>query len=355
MTIIQFIFYIIALPCALSAIFVYLAILFSKKHNLYDETGGRKIHSGNIPRIGGAGFALAYILSSLVLHFRFQDLQLLNSNFFYIILGGCIIFVMGLWDDIKNWRAIFKLLIQSCAAIIVLYGGYTFKKISFGPIGFFWYMGPETYVITFLWIIGITNAINLVDGIDGQAGCLGASVLLTYAAVYYSIGVNSMITLRVLILAFSIVGFLFFNLSRPNAKIFMGDCGSQILGFVLAILPLIPTPAGYEAAGVQFAAVILMLPIFDTVAAIWRRLREKRPIGEGDKFHLHHKLMLIGFSPRGALGVFMILQLIINLFAGMAIILQGVQALVVLVGLILVGILFFTLIHYEKEKIINKK
>ena len=98
-----------------------------------------------------------------------------------------------------------------------------------------------------------------------------------------------------------------------------------------------------------------MLPIFDTVAAIWRRVREKRPIGEGDKFHLHHKLMLIGFSPRGALSVFMILQLIINLFAGMAIILQGVRALVVLIGLILVGLLFFTLIHYEKEKIINKK
>ncbi|WP_147624423.1 MraY family glycosyltransferase [Treponema denticola] len=355
MTAIQFILYIIAIPCALSAFFVYLAILFSKKHNLYDKTGGRKIHSGNIPRIGGVGFGFAYIISSLILHFRFPELRLLHLNFFYIALGCLLIFIMGLWDDIKNWRAIFKLLVQSCAAIIVLYGGYTFKKISFGPIGFFWYMGPETYVITFLWIIGITNAINLVDGIDGQAGCLGVSVLLTYAAIYYSIGISPIIIFRVLILAFSVVGFLFFNLSRPSAKIFMGDCGSQILGFVLAILPLIPSPEGYEAAGIQFASVILMLPIFDTVAAIWRRVREKRPIGEGDKFHLHHKLMLIGFSPRGALSVFMILQLIINLFAGMAIILQGVCALVVLIGLILVGLLFFTLIHYEKEKIINKK
>ena len=355
MTTIQLVFYIMALPCALSVLFVYLVILFSRKHNLYDETGGRKIHSGNIPRIGGVGFGIAYIISSLILHFRFPELRLLHLNFFYIILGGLLIFIMGLWDDIKNWRAIFKLLIQSCAAIIVLYGGYTFKKISFGPIGFFWYMGPETYVITFLWIIGIINAINLVDGIDGQAGCLGVSVLITYAAIYYSIGISSMIILRVLILAFSVIGFLFFNLSRPSAKIFMGDCGSQILGFVLAILPLIPAPEGFEAAGIQFAAVILMLPILDTVAAIWRRLREKRPIGEGDKFHLHHKLMLIGFSPRGALGIFLIFQLIINLFAGMAIILQGFKAMVVLIGLILVGILFFTLIHYEKEKIINKK
>ena len=355
MTIVQFIFYIIVLPCSLSAFLVYLSIRFSKKHNLYDKTGGRKIHSGNIPRIGGVGFGSAYLISAIILHFRFSDLRLLHSNFFYIAIGSMIIFIMGLWDDIKNWKAIFKLLIQSCAAVIVLYGGYTFKKISFAPIGFFWYMGSETYLITFLWIIGITNAINLVDGIDGQAGCLGVSVLLTYAAIYYVIGISYMIIFRMLILAFAIIGFLFFNLSRPSAKIFMGDCGSQILGFVLAILPLIPSPKGYESAGLQFAAVILMLPIFDTVAAIWRRVRDKHPIGEGDKFHLHHKLMLIGFSPRGALGIFMILQLIINLFAGMAIILQGIQALVVLIGLMLIGILFFTLIHYEKERIVNKK
>ncbi|MGI5085002.1 MraY family glycosyltransferase [Treponema putidum] len=355
MSIIQFVFYIIILPCMSSAFFVYILIRFSKKHNLYDKTGGRKIHSGNIPRIGGVGFGLAYLISSIILHFRFPDLRLMHSNFFYIALGSMIIFIMGLWDDIKNWRAIFKLLVQSCAAVIVLYGGYTFKKISFGPIGFFWYMGPETYLITFLWIIGITNAINLVDGIDGQAGCLGASVLLTYAAIYYAIGISYMIIFRILILAFAIIGFLFFNLSRPKAKIFMGDCGSQILGFVLAILPLIPSPIGYESAGLQFAAVILMLPIFDTFAAIWRRVRDKRPIGEGDKFHLHHKLMLIGFSPRGALYIFMIFQLIIDLFAGMAIVLQGVEALIILIGLILVGLLFFTLIHYEKEKILNKK
>lgn len=351
----QFIFYIIVLPCALSTLFVYLAITFSKKHNLYDKTGGRKIHSGNIPRIGGLGFGSAYLISSLILHFRFPDLQLLHSNFFYIILGGIIIFIMGLWDDIKNWKAVFKLLVQSIAAILVIYGGYTFKKISFGPIGFFWFMGPETYIITFLWIIGITNAINLVDGIDGQAGCLSVSVLLTYVGIYYSAGISHVIIFRLIILVFAVIGFLFFNLARPSAKIFMGDCGSQILGFVLAVLPLMPAASGYEAAGIVFASLILMLPIFDTVAAIWRRLREKRPIGEGDKYHLHHKLILLGFAPRGALGVFMILQIIINLFAYMAIVLQGFDALIILIGLILVGILFFTLIHYEKERIVNKK
>lgn len=352
---VQFIFYIAALPCLISALFVFLTILFSKKHNLYDETGGRKIHSGNIPRLGGLGFGLAYSFSVVILHFRFPSLSLANSNFFYIFAGGTIIFIMGLWDDIKNWRAVFKLLIQSCAAILVIYGGYTFKKISFTPLGFSWSLGYGAYIITFLWIIGITNAVNLMDGIDGQAGCLSISVLLTYAVVYHINGVSQVIILYVLILVFVLVGFLFFNLSRPVAKIFMGDCGSQVLGFALSVLPLIPNPEGYESADIQFAAVILMLPIFDTIAAIWRRLRDKQPVGQGDRFHLHHKLMLIGFSPRGALGIFMIFQIIINLFTALSIILRGFEAMVILMGIILIGVLFFTLIHYEKEKIINKQ
>lgn len=351
----QFIFYIAVLPCLISALLVYLTIIFSRKHNLYDGTGGRKIHSGNIPRLGGLGFSLAYFFSAVILHFRFNYLSLAYSNFVYIFSGGVIIFIMGLWDDIKNWRAIFKLLVQSCAAILVLYGGYMFKNISFAPLGFFWQMGYEAYILTFLWIIGITNAVNLMDGIDGQAGCLSISVLLTYAAVYYIAGVDQSIILHVLILVFVLVGFLFFNLSLPSAKIFMGDCGSQVLGFALSILPLIPNSKGEESAGIQFAVVILMLPIFDTIAAVWRRLRDKQPVGQGDRFHLHHKLILIGFTPRGALGIFIIFQIIINLFTALSIILRGLESMVILMGIILIGILFFTLIHYEKEKIIKKQ
>jgi len=97
-----------------------------------------------------------------------------------------------------------------------------------------------------------------------------------------------------IILASTLIGFLFFNLSRPHAKIFMGDAGSQFLGFVLAVLPLVPRNDGYETAPAPFAAIFLMLPLFDMIAAIWRRIRDKKPILEGDKMHLHHKLMLIG-------------------------------------------------------------
>ena len=130
----------------------------------------------------------------------------------------------------------------------------------------------------------------------------------------------------------------------------MGDAGSQFLGFVLAILPLVPRNDGYETAALPFAIIFMMLPIFDMIAAIWRRIRDKKPIREGDRLHLHHKLMLIGYSPRGALVTVMILQIIIDIFVTLAVISQGLMALVTLIGLSLVGILFFTLIHFEKEK-----
>lgn len=346
----QFIFYIIAFPCGLSSFLVFLTICFSRKHHLYDDVGGRKIHSGEIPRLGGIGFVSAFLISLLLLHIRFPRFQLLQSNIIYIIIATTLIFIMGLWDDIKNWKAVWKFLLQCAAAGLVLYAGFRFTKISFAPIGFFWRFGILSYPITFLWIIGITNAVNLMDGIDGQAACLSGSLLLSYSIIFYVLNVSILLVYICLILTFATLGFLFFNLSVPKAKIFMGDCGSQFFGFILSVLPLMQRADGGEAATLPFAIIFLMLPIFDVIAAVWRRIRDKHPISEGDKFHLHHKLMLIGFSSRGALLVFMILQIVIDLFVTMAVILQGVMALFTLLGLALVGILFFTLIHYEKNK-----
>ena len=321
----QLIIFTMLIPCAMSALFVYLVILFAKRHNLYDAVGGRKIHSGNIPRLGGVGFFSAFVVSVFITYCKFPGSIVITHQFTAIIIGGCLIFFMGLWDDLKNWRALYKLIIQLIAAGIVAYAGFRFTRLSFDLIGLSIPFGIFAYPITVLWIAGVTNAVNLMDGIDGQVGCLSVALFMSYIV-------------------------LFFNLARPTAKIFMGDAGSQFLGFVLAVLPLVPRNDGYETAAIPFAVILMMLPIFDMIAAIWRRIREKRPIREGDRMHLHHKLMLIGYSPRGALAVVMTLQIIINIFATLAIISQGLMALVTLIGLLLVGILFFALIHVEKEK-----
>ena len=339
------------IPCTISAFFVYLVILFAKRHNLYDDVGGRKIHSGKIPRLGGIGFFLSFVLSIFIIYFKFPGSIVITRQFTAIIIGGLLIFFMGLWDDLKNWRAIYKLIVQLIAAGIVVYAGFRFTRISFGPIGLFIPFGIFAYPITVLWIAGVTNAVNLMDGIDGQVGCLSVSLLISYIVLFFSDSrPHFSMIYTCIILAAAIIGFLFFNLSRPKAKIFMGDAGSQFLGFVLAILPLIPRNDRYETAAIPFATVFLMLPIFDMIAAIWRRIRDKKPIREGDKMHLHHKLMLIGYSPRGALVAVMILQIIIDIFVTIAVISQGLMALATLIGLSLVGILFFALIHFEKEK-----
>ncbi|MGP1577510.1 MAG: MraY family glycosyltransferase [Treponema sp.] len=350
MTPIQFILYILLVPCILSAVFVYLVISFSKQHQLYDSIGGRKIHSGNVPRLGGVGFFTAMIISFAVLYLRLGFSAFDSKRLWFVMVAGALVFAMGLWDDLKNWKASLKFFLQCAAACLVVYAGYRFTRISFAPIGFYWSFGMLSYPITILWIVGVTNAINLMDGIDGQVGCLSASVLVCYAILFAILKENVGVVYLCLVLSSALLGFLFFNLARPQAKIFMGDCGSQFLGFVLAVLPLADKSSGDgEVVSIPFAAVFLMLPIFDTIAAIWRRIRENRPVREGDKFHLHHKLLLIGFSQRGALTTVMILQIIVDLFVTQAIILQGMMALTTLVGLMLVGFLFFALIHFEKE------
>jgi glycosyl transferase, group 4 family len=350
----QFIIFTMLIPCTISALFVYFVILFAKRHNLYDDVGGRKIHSGKIPRLGGIGFFFAFVVSVFITSFTFPGSIVITRQFTAIIIGGCLIFFMGLWDDLKNWRAIHKLIIQLIAAGIVAYAGFRFTRISFAPLGLFIPFGIFAYPITVLWVAGVTNAVNLMDGIDGQVGCLSVSLLISYIVLFFKDAPPyfSMIYFCI-ILAAAIIGFLFFNLSHPTAKIFMGDAGSQCLGFVLAILPLVPRNDGYETAAIPFAIIFMMLPIFDMIAAIWRRVREKRPIREGDRMHLHHKLMLIGYSPRGALVVVMTLQIIIDIFVTLAVISQGLMALVTLIGLLLVGILFFAIIHFEKEKLIQ--
>lgn len=334
----------------MAAFFVYIVILFARRHNLYDEPGGRKIHSEKVPRLGGVGFFAAFIVGFLIIYFRFPDSIVMNKRLLAAIAGSTLVFLMGFFDDLKGWKAAPKLAIQFLAAGIVVYAGYRFTKIGLTFTGICIPLGILAYPLTMLWIAGVTNAINLMDGIDGQVGCLSISLLISYAVLFFNDSPPhfSMIYVCIL-LAASIIGFLFFNLARPKAKIFMGDAGSQFLGFVLAILPLVPRHDGYETTPAPFAVIFLMLPVFDMIAAIWRRIREKRPIREGDRLHLHHKLMLLGYSPRGALAVFMIFQIIIDLFVTLAVIRQGIIAVATLIGLLLVGILFFVLIHLRKE------
>ena len=342
----------IALLCALiiSTVSMPLIILFSKKFNLYDTIDGRKVHTGQISRLGGLGITLAFSVSLIILLLAgyFTDIR---QNILFLVLAAICVTAMGIIDDIVTLPAKTKLVPQILASTLVLVGGFKFSTLSFGIYTI--NLGLLAYPITFVWIIGVTNAVNLIDGIDGQCGGLSVIACVTFCLFFFK-EQNQAAMLICFCLICSVMGFLFFNLPIPKAKIFMGDGGSQTLGFILSVLPLLSSKGSLSTISILYAAATLMIPIFDTIAAVWRRLREHRPIGSPDRYHLHHKLMMFGFSNRQALLIVCIFQTIICIFLCCSIWMGGILGTILLFTIYLMGILFFTVIHIAKVRTLEE-
>lgn len=336
----------------ISVLSIIVIIKLTTKFNIFDSLDERKIHTGNIPRLGGIGIFIAFLTGLLLFSIVFGT-KGLGNNLWALFIGSTIIFVMGVWDDFKPWRPRYKLVAQCIAAIIVLSGNFTFSRITLSSVDFIWNMGIWKYPLTFIWIIGVTNAFNLIDGLDGLAGSLASLCAVIYALYFYRYG-NISAVFICLLLGFSVSGFLVFNLPFPKAKIFMGDGGSQFLGFVLSVLPLMNAKDGFATIALPYAAAVLMIPIYDTIAAVWRRVREKRRFDSPDRFHLHHKLILMGFTGRETLLIIITFQIIIGIFVFCAVWIKGFFALVLLFAVYLMGILFFSIIHFRKKEILSK-
>lgn len=342
-------FLLFAITFLLSVVSIFLLIQFSRKFSIYDRIDERKVHTGNIPRLGGIGIFFGF-LGGMVIFFQLIGYRtFIGSRLWVLLLSSTLIFIMGVWDDVKPWRARYKLLVQVTAAVLVLSNGFVFTKIGFAGSGMGFSLGFLAYPLTFCWIIGVTNAINLIDGIDGLAGTVSLLSVLSYSFFFFFFG-NSTAFYSCIILALSIFGFLMFNLPFPRAKIFMGDGGSQFLGFFLAVLPLFQSGNNLATISLPYAAAILSIPIFDTIAAIWRRVRENRPIDDPDKFHLHHKLMMLGFSARGSLVVIFSLQMILCVLTIASIKVSPILSAFLLVCVFSIVSLFFTIIHIKKQE-----
>jgi len=336
-----------------SLLSIFVILKLTRHFKIYDRVDERKVHTGNIPRLGGVGIFLGFIVG-MVLYFRVAGHQsYVGTRLWVILVSSSLIFVMGVWDDLKPWRARFKLLVQVIAALMVISSGFTFTRLGFGNTPFGLDLGFVAYPLTFCWIIGVTNAINLIDGIDGLSGCVSLFAVLSYALFFYFVG-NTVAFFSCIILALSIVGFLFFNLPFPRAKIFMGDGGSQFLGFILAVLPLLQSGNHLATISLPYAAAVLSIPIFDTIAAIWRRVRENRRIDDPDKLHLHHKLMMLGFNARQALVVIVMLQSIIVTLTVMSAKVRMLLSFFMLLCVYALVLLFFTVIHIKKEEELEK-
>ncbi len=334
----------IVLSIILSLISMPIIIHFCNKHNIYDYHDSRKVHSGNISRLGGVGIAASFTISA-ALYLVFST-QLSVTQSLPLLIAGFIIFIFGFLDDILTLSALLKLIVQLAAAGLVTFNGYRFTQI------FGWVLPtPVSYVLTFGWIVGVINAYNLIDGLDGLCGSLSISAVITLG-VLYSLSSNLEAGLC-FILAGAIFGFLCFN--WPPAKLFMGDDGSQFLGFMVATIPLYSSSDIFEYNKFLIMLILTAFPVFDTIAAIWRRLRDKRPIMSPDRSHLHHKLLNIGYTKRQALRLIVFIQTLLCTMVILSFFIGKLKGTAMLLEGFIFMVIFFSVIHYTNRAINRKK
>ena len=266
-----------------------LVISFSKKEGLVDVPNERKIHTKPISRIGGVAIWLSAMLSFLCLVFlSYYPYGSLLSG---ILLGSSLMFLLGLIDDIYNLDAKFKLFIQIAISTLVYLLGVQINHIPFfGGMD----LGVWSYPITVLWLVGISNAFNFIDGVDGLAGSVVTINAVTLAIIAVSITPSSPISALIgFILAGSMLAFLTYNYNP--AKIFMGDSGALFSGFLLAAISITGVMKAATLA-ILLPFVVLAVPIMDIVFSSTRRICKGKSPFVADAEHIHHKLLHAGFS-----------------------------------------------------------
>jgi UDP-GlcNAc:undecaprenyl-phosphate/decaprenyl-phosphate GlcNAc-1-phosphate transferase len=290
---------------AVSLLLTPLIVRLAHRFRWYDLPDQRKIHTNLVPRLGGVGmfvsFLVATLVVSVVLRLRSHGVEasILSLTYLPILVGFFLIHGTGLADDLRALPAPLKLLLQVVAAAVITGGGFIIKSMSLPYVGKI-SLGLWAYPLTVLWIIGIANAINLIDGMDGLAGGISAFAAVTMGVVALIQG-RFEAALFSFAIAGAVVGFLRYNL--PPARIFMGDSGAYFLGFVLATIPLLGISKMATVGTLILPLTLLIIPIMDTIAAIIRRIREGRHPFSPDKEHLHHKLLALGLGERHILAV----------------------------------------------------
>ena len=258
-----------------------------KRQNMVDMPGHRKIHEEAIPNLGGIVIFFGFLLSLL---FVIQ----IEGQFRALLIGGVIILLLGVVDDIANLSPKHKFIIQMIPAlIVVIYNSDLINNFIANQLKSFDLLGYLLYPILILWIVGVTNSINLIDGLDGLACGVSIISLITF----FILGLRQnfeTLNLVSIALAGSMLAFLRFNFYP--AKIFLGDSGSTFTGFMLASVGALWLLNSGNAFFIFIPIIILALPIFDTLFAIWRRYRGHHPIFQADKGHLHHRLLVRGIS-----------------------------------------------------------
>lgn len=258
----------------------------------------RKIHGRPVPRLGGVAIVAAFFLPLLALLFVKSSVGAMFRAEPYdvagLFAGGIAIAALGIYDDVRGARARQKFLVQFAVGALMYAFGYRIGEIA-NPFGAPLPLGIFGLPVTMLWFAGVVNAMNLIDGIDGLAGGVALVAVGSTFAVAALAG-DPLMMLFTATLAGAVLGFLRYNFNP--ASIFMGDTGSMFLGFVLAATSLNASQKSATAVALLAPVVALGLPIGDTLLAMGRRLLRGQPMFQGDREHIHHKLLAKGLSQR---------------------------------------------------------
>lgn len=315
-------------------------ILLAAKTGAMDAPDARKVHKKPIPRIGGLGIYAAFMVTIVSLLNVVDVTDDVMFELTGLIIGGSLIVLVGIIDDYKNLPAKVKLVGQIIAAAVLVIGfdvHIDFITDPFGdPLSDYIYTEALAIPLTIFWIVGITNTINLIDGLDGLAAGVSiiASITIFLVAMQQEIFLVATLTAA---LAGSALGFLYYNFNP--ARIFMGDSGSLFLGFMLAGISVIGAVKCATTIALIVPILALGLPILDTTFAIVRRYRGGVPIFKPDKGHLHHRLLDLGFSQRQAVLLMYVISALLGLSA-VALTEVSSQMAIIIVLLVVIAVLF---------------
>ena len=284
----------------------------------------RRMHKKAMPKFGGPAVILGFLVSTIYLLIVMSMEQSINLFSFEeygkkllgFLIGIGIITAFCVVDDIKTIKPLTKLVGQLLAAIVAVVAGIRIDGITLPFLNFPEIHQVTSIILTIAWIIIVTNAINLIDGLDGLSSGISVISAVSLLIIFVLNGSSMVSIVLIAALAGALVGFLPFNFSP--AKTFIGDTGSNFLGFALAIISILGSAKTYTAAVIVLPLIVLGLPIFDTVFAIIRRMirgKSIKAVFKADKGHLHHKLVARGYNQKQAVLILYGISAIFAIFA----------------------------------------
>lgn len=311
-------------------------IFLAAKTGAMDAPDARKVHKKPIPRIGGLGIYAAFMVAMLSVISFVEVSPEVMQELIGLMVGGSLIVLVGIIDDYKNLPAKVKLVGQILAAAILVVGFDVRIDFITDPFGDYLYTEWLAVPATIFWIVGLTNTVNLIDGLDGLAAGVSTIAAVTIFLVALQQGII-LVAVLTAALAGAAFGFLYYNFNP--ARIFMGDSGSMFLGYMLAGISVIGAVKSAATIALIVPILALGLPILDTTFAIVRRYRGGVPIFKPDKGHLHHRLLDLGFSQRQAVLLMYVISALLGLSA-VALTEVSSQLAILIVCVVVAAVLF---------------